>query len=67
MQLRAMVESGHEFREEAAEVATILAAGLQRLLARKSSQISASNEENPLDCERVFEGHVRENRKELAL
>ena len=40
-----------EFRSAAiTEVAAILAAGLQRLSQRKSSQISPVQSETPLDC-----------------
>jgi hypothetical protein len=48
-----------------AELAGILAVGLQRLLDRKSTHLSRSDEENPLDCRAAVEGHVRQNRKEL--
>ncbi len=40
------------------EIAGILALGLLRLSARKSSQISTENRENPLDFEPRSHGHV---------
>ena len=52
--------------EKLVEIGTILAAGLQRLLARKSSRLSSRSEENPLDCGRIIEGHVMQSRMELA-
>ncbi|CUU14667.1 hypothetical protein ABIC08_006255 [Bradyrhizobium sp. RT9b] len=52
--------------EKLVEIGTILAAGLQRLLARKSSRLSSRTEENPLDCGRIIEGHVMQSRMELA-
>lgn len=52
--------------EKLAELATVLAAGLQRLLERKSSPLSHRSEENALDCGAVIEGHVRQNSKELT-
>jgi hypothetical protein len=44
--------------DELGEIAGILALGLLRLSARKSSQISAGNRENPLDFEPGSHGHV---------
>lgn len=61
-----MVEPSNQVCEEIAELASILATGLQRLCERKSSRLSHCKEENPLDCEAVIEGHVRQNRKELT-
>lgn len=49
-----------------AEVAVILAVGLQRLLRRKSSHLSPSFSENPLDCGVVIEGHIQQMDKELT-
>jgi hypothetical protein len=39
------------------EVAEILAAGLQRLLARQSSRLSADRRESSLDCTGEQSGH----------
>jgi hypothetical protein len=39
------------------EVAEILAAGLQRLIARQSSRISADRRESSLDCAGGQSGH----------
>jgi hypothetical protein len=44
-------------RERIEEIAEILALGLQRLIARKSSSNSPSQTDSPLDCERVFCRH----------
>ena len=52
--------------DKLSELAAILAAGLQRLLERKSSHLSRCSEENSLDCGTVVEGHVARNCKELA-
>lgn len=41
------------------EIGTILAAGLQRLFERKSSQISQRAAETLLDCKAPSGGHVR--------
>lgn len=59
-------EAQHSYQEELAELGALLAAGLQRLLERKSSHLSRRSEENPLDCGAVIEGHVRQNGKELT-
>jgi len=42
------------------EVGAILAAGLQRLLERKSTQKSRCKVENPLDCYTAIDGDVRQ-------
>ncbi|MGY4255299.1 hypothetical protein ACVI1L_002367 [Bradyrhizobium sp. USDA 4516] len=57
----------HRNQDDLAELGSLLAAGLQRLLERKSSPLSHRSEENPLDCGAVVEGHVRRNSKEMAL
>jgi len=59
VQFAAMTTEKQEITSELAELATILAAGLQRLLQRKSSQISPVKSETPLDCEATSGGHVR--------
>lgn len=45
-------------REDLLELGTILAAGLQRLSLRKSSQKSPPEAETSLDCGTLSEGHV---------
>src|SRR5438309_1744533 len=50
MQLSAMPIAAPRNPEDLAEVAGILALGLQRLSDRKSSQISRREAETPLDC-----------------
>jgi hypothetical protein len=50
--------------EAVVEIGTILAAGLQRLSARKSSRLSSRGEDNPLDCSRIIDGHVMQSRLE---
>ncbi|MGY2915775.1 hypothetical protein [Bradyrhizobium sp. USDA 3262] len=60
-------EAHHRNQEDLAELGSLLAIGLQRLLERKSSPLSHRSEENPLDCDEVVEGHVRRNSKESAL
>jgi hypothetical protein len=47
-----------QYHEEIAEVAAILAAGLLRLLARKSTQNLRAGAKTPLDCERECGGDV---------
>jgi hypothetical protein len=49
------------------EIAIILAAGLQRLFNRKSSRISPSDTETPLDCRPPSGGHVRKRAEDLTL
>ncbi len=44
-------------RERLAEIAEILAAGLMRLIAQKSSQISADPRESSLDFSATESGH----------
>lgn len=61
-----MVDLSPQKRAELVELAGILAAGLQRLLERKSSRLSRCNEENPLDCAAIIDGHVLQNGKELT-
>jgi hypothetical protein len=58
-------EALHRNQEDLAELGSLLAVGLQRLLERKSSHLSRCNDENPLDCGAVVEGHVRQSSKEL--
>lgn len=48
------------------EVAAILAAGLQRLFERKSSQFSPVQSETLLDCGAAFEGHVHRKAEDMA-
>ena len=56
-----------EFRSSAVdEVASILAAGLQRLLARKSSRISGRVNDSPLDCRHEPAGDVERNLSDIA-
>jgi hypothetical protein len=45
------------------EISLILAAGLQRLLDRKSSRKSASHADSSLDCESYVRGHVPSKRE----
>lgn len=52
-------------RKKIGEIAALLAAALLRLQDRKSSRLSQCHEENPLDCEAVIDGHVRQTGKEL--
>lgn len=49
-----------------AEIAGILALGLQRLNARKSSLISPANRDNPLDFEPGSHGHVQREREDIG-
>ncbi len=44
--------------EHIAELAAILAAGLQRVRARKSSAKSAEDADKAVDCEGVWSGHA---------
>lgn len=48
------------------EISAILAAGLQRLFDRKSSQNSHCVEETPLDCRAPSERHVRQKSKDIT-
>jgi hypothetical protein len=48
------------------EIASILALGLLRLNARKSSLISPENRNNPLDFERRSHGHVQSEREDIG-
>ncbi|MET4631210.1 hypothetical protein ABIB83_008271 [Bradyrhizobium sp. I1.8.5] len=48
------------------EIAAILAAGLQRVLQRKSSLISQCEVETPLDCEPEFGGDVDRKSEDIA-
>ena len=66
MQLRGMVETIQQVRDELAELATILAAGLQRLSDRKSSQKLRGVAETPLDCRALSEGHVRAKSEDMV-
>jgi len=45
---------------EISEIASLLAAALQRLSERKSSQLSSGEPETLLDCGMPFEGHVQQ-------
>jgi hypothetical protein len=49
-----------------ADLAAILAAGLQRLSERKSSQKSRGVTETPLDCRPPSRGHVRKKAEDVA-
>jgi hypothetical protein len=53
-------------RETIVEIAEILALGLQRLNARKSSLISPVNRDNPLDFKPGSHGHVQREREEIG-
>ena len=53
-------------RERIEEIAEILALGLQRLNARKSSLISLANPDNPLDFEPRPHGHVQREREDIG-
>ncbi len=48
------------------EVAAILAAGLLRVLDRKSSRNLAGASNSPLDCDRQSEGDVARRAQEVA-
>jgi hypothetical protein len=48
------------------EIGSILAAGLQRLLDRKSSPISARGANSSLDCEAPAEGDVANKSEDIA-
>jgi hypothetical protein len=48
-------------------VAAILAAGLQRLLDRKSSQISRREAKSPLDCDPLSGRHIANKSEDIAL
>jgi hypothetical protein len=52
--------------EPIGEIGTILATGFLRLLERKSSHLLHRNEENPLDCRTLSNGHVRKKRKDVT-
>jgi len=53
-------------RERIEEIAEILALGLQRLNAPKSSRISPENRDNPLDFEPGSHGHVQREREDIG-
>ena len=61
-----MAIAHRQTNEKVVELAEILAAGLQRLIERKSSHFSNEKQENPLDCEAVIKGHVWQDIKEMA-
>ncbi|WP_299813292.1 hypothetical protein [Tardiphaga sp.] len=48
------------------ELAEILALGLQRLNARKSSRISPANRDSPLDFTPESHGHVQREREDIG-
>jgi hypothetical protein len=48
------------------EIASILALGLLRLHARKSSLISPEKRDNPLDFEPMSHGHVQREREDIG-
>lgn len=54
-----------EARERIDEIAGILAAGLMRLRARKSSQILADSPDRTVDCEEVWSGHPADREAEM--
>jgi hypothetical protein len=58
--------SGAPMVDPIQEAAAILAAGLQRLLERKSSQKSYRIAETPLDCRARSEGHVRKKAEDVT-
>jgi hypothetical protein len=60
---RRMTTQNHD---QLSDLAAILAAGLQRLSDRKSSQKSPSAPETPLDCRALSDGHVRERIEDVA-
>ena len=49
----------HAAHDRIGEIADILATGLLRLMARKSSPISPANRDNPLDFEAGSQRHVQ--------
>jgi hypothetical protein len=61
-----MDDSSNKNLDILGEIAGILALGLQRLNARKSSLISPTNRDNPLDCEPGSHGHVQREREEIG-
>jgi hypothetical protein len=52
--------------ENLGEIAAILAAGLQRLFDRKSTQKSHGVAETLLDCRALSGGHVRETSEDVT-
>lgn len=55
-----------ECSDDLTEVADILAAGLLRLLARKSSSLSGVDAAISLDCDGVEEGHVSRQCRDIG-
>jgi hypothetical protein len=53
-------------REKIEEIAEILALGLQRLQARKSSLILPESRDNPLDFQPGSHGHVQRKCEEIG-
>jgi hypothetical protein len=67
MQLPAMRTAGATRNtDDPAEVAEILAAGLLRLLDRKSSPVSARAAKSSLDCGRPLRGDVSANSEDIT-
>jgi hypothetical protein len=64
--IQGRTSDSHGRREELGEIGTLFAAGLLRLLARKSSQNSPCEAKTPLDCEAPSGGHVRKRSEDLA-
>jgi Protein of unknown function (DUF2924) len=58
MQFSVMSTAAPQHPEDLAEISAILAAGLLRLLERKSSQILQPGTKTPLDCEARRGGDV---------
>jgi hypothetical protein len=56
----------HESNVALGEISAILAAGLQRLFDRKSSQKLPGVAETPLDCRALSGGHVRKRTQDMT-
>jgi hypothetical protein len=59
-------QNDHTTGSGESELAEILALGLLRLRARKSSPILPEIRDNPLDCEPESHGHVQREREEIG-
>jgi len=55
-----------ECSDDLTEVADILAAGLLRVLARKSSSLSGADAAISLDCDTLDEGHVPKHCRDIG-
>ena len=61
-----MTTNSADHRSHLSEIADILALGLQRLNARKSSLISPADQDSPLDFAPGSHGHVPREREEIG-